>query len=221
MTSIRSAVSSPPSRPGRAQSRWRCRGRGTYPPPRFRGFDRIFANCYRFWPLLPPPPKGPLDRGGRTGRRSVAGYSRAVPLVRPLIVLIAALSLFAAFAGIASANKAVDSYCSPTGDWCQGVFREGGHIKFRIDTFSFRGPYKLCVKPPKEPRECRTFKLVHKSGGIYGSKIDFARNFSHRRNGRYAVSCIKKASISAPSCTSRRGDGRHRERATAVHRAGG
>ncbi len=116
------------------------------------------------------------------------GYSRAVPLVRPLIVLIAALSLFAAFAGIASANKAVDSYCSPTGDWCQGVFREGGHIKFRIDTFSFRGPYKLCVKPPKEPRECRTFKLVHKSGGIYGSKIDFARNFSHRRNGRYAVS---------------------------------
>jgi hypothetical protein len=110
-------------------------------------------------------------------------------MMRRLLVLFSVVAvLLVASAGPASAAHVIDSYCSPTGDFCTGVFREGGRIKFKIDTFSFRGTYKLCVKPPREPRECKSFNLVRKSGGIYGSKIDFGRAFSSHRNGRYAVS---------------------------------
>lgn len=115
------------------------------------------------------------------------GYSRAVPIIRSLLVLITTTCLLAALTGIASARHLVDSYCSPTGDYCTGIFREGGRIKFRFSTFSFRS-YKLCVKPPREARECKSFKLVRTSGSLYGSKIDFGHVFSSQRNGRYAVS---------------------------------
>ncbi len=95
--------------------------------------------------------------------------------------------MLAASVSSASAAHRIDSYCSPTGDYCTGIFREGGRVKFRIDTFSFRS-YKLCVKPPRELSECRSFALARKTGGLYGSKIDFGRVFSSHRNGRYAVS---------------------------------
>ena len=87
--------------------------------------------------------------------------------------------------------------------------RRRAYHKFRIDTFASRGPYKLCVKPPKEPRQRRTFKLLHKSGGIYGSKIDFARNSSPRgENGRYAVSWHQEGFHIGPKLHFSKGAGR-------------
>ena len=39
--------------------------------------------------------------------------------------------------------------------------------------------HKLCLKPPRAQRECKTFHFVRKTGGLHGSRIDFGRTFSH------------------------------------------
>ncbi len=52
---------------------------------------------------------------------------------------------------------------------------------------NFQSNYKLCVKLPGEPRECKAFDLVRRPGGTYGSKIDFVRAFSSHSDGRYSV----------------------------------
>jgi hypothetical protein len=49
---------------------------------------------------------------------------------------------------VSARQHQVDSYCSLSGDYCTGVLRAGGRIKLLIRTFSFLGPYILCVRPP-------------------------------------------------------------------------
>lgn len=102
--------------------------------------------------------------------------------------LLAAMALFAAAAPSSASAGVVDSYCSPTGDYCTGILREGGRIKLSISTFSFTGQYKLTVKLPGVCSQTKTFRLRSKPQGIYSSRIDFARNFSCDGPGRYAVS---------------------------------
>lgn len=119
-----------------------------------------------------------------------------MPTVRPLLALIAAACLFVAMAGTASALQVKDSHCGPSGSYCTVILQQKGRIKFEIVAIvasPFRGSYKLCVKPPREPTECRSFKFVSRKGGR-GSIVDFERNFSHRRSGRYAVSWHYKGS---------------------------
>ncbi len=84
--------------------------------------------------------------------------------------------------------RTIDSYCSPTGDYCTAITRQHGRVKLIVRTFSFRGRYQLCVKPPRHPRDCDSFHLDRANHGIFASKIDFARHFPHRFSGRYAVS---------------------------------
>jgi hypothetical protein len=101
--------------------------------------------------------------------------------------LFAVVALFAAAPSSASAGV-VDSYCSPTGDYCTGILRQNGRIKLSISTFSFTGEYKLMVKLPGVCSETKTFRLRSKPQGIFSSNVDFARNFSCDGPGRYAVS---------------------------------
>lgn len=96
------------------------------------------------------------------------------------------MALFAAAPGSASAGV-VDSYCSPSGDYCTGILRENGRIKLSISTFSFTGEYKLTVKLPGVCRQVKTLRLRPKPHGIYSSSIDFRRSFSCDEPGRYAV----------------------------------
>ena len=63
-----------------------------------------------------------------------------------LIALAVILTL--ALATTAGAKpQSLDSYCSPTGDFCQEVtLSKSGIVKFALTTFSFSGEYTICVK---------------------------------------------------------------------------
>ena len=76
------------------------------------------------------------------------------------ILTLAAGLLFAFGSGPAqAAPKIVDSYCSPTGDFCQSVVRKDGRLRANISTFSFSGIYRLCVRAPGTAWNCKTFSL--------------------------------------------------------------
>jgi hypothetical protein len=102
-----------------------------------------------------------------------------------LVAVIATLALLLPSA--ASAGHQLDSNCSPTGDYCTGVFASQGSISMVLRTFSFRGQYELCVRPPDEHFDCRTFTLRAKAHGIYEGRVGLARQFGPTRRGRYAV----------------------------------
>ena len=87
----------------------------------------------------------------------------------------------------ASAGHQLDSYCSPTGDYCTGVFASRGSVSTILRTFSFRGDYELCVRAPRESFDCRTFTLRGKAHGIYEGRVGLAGQFGPLRRGRYAV----------------------------------
>ena len=109
---------------------------------------------------------------------------------RLLMIICASGALAVAGFGAPAQAKVIDSYCSPTGDFCTGVFKAHGRIKLKISTFSLRGRYGLCVTNPVRRRTCHSFRLEHR-GGIYTDKVDFARNFPHGRAGRYTASWHK------------------------------
>jgi hypothetical protein len=87
----------------------------------------------------------------------------------------------------ASAGHQLDSNCSPTGDYCTGVFASHGSVTAILRTFSFRGAYELCIRPPAERFDCQTFTLRSKSHGIYEGRVGLARQFGPLRKGRYDV----------------------------------
>lgn len=108
---------------------------------------------------------------------------------RPLSLLVASLLVALAAAPTASARP-IDTYCSPSGDFCTGVFERQNRIKLQIDTFSFRGSYTLCVRGPSGGKQCKGFKL-DKDSSIYRGKVDWARKFADRGAGRYDVTWEK------------------------------
>jgi hypothetical protein len=115
------------------------------------------------------------------------------------VPLVLALAILAVPTASASARTVVDSYCSPSGDYCTGIVREGGRIKFSISTFSFSGDYELTVKRGGECRSSKTFRLRSKPSGLNESKIDFARNFSCGGPGRYSVTWSLQGSQLGPA----------------------
>jgi hypothetical protein len=131
-------------------------------------------------------------RGGPRGDLTSRGPGRTIPRVRGRLAIPALALTAVAFllvpAAASARTRAIDSYCSPTGDFCTYVARSGGRVKLVLRTFSFRGRYRLCVKPPRHSRQCRSYRLVARRHGIYASRIDFARHFFHRASGRYTVS---------------------------------
>jgi hypothetical protein len=105
------------------------------------------------------------------------------------IFVTALIGLFAlGLTGTAEAStKTVDAYCSPSGDFCQGIFREDGRIKLRMSQFPFRGKYQLCVKPPRKSQSCNRFRWRKKKLGLFRGGVDFARHYPSKQKGRYKV----------------------------------
>jgi hypothetical protein len=108
---------------------------------------------------------------------------------RRFLIALAAAGILATLslpAG-ASAGHRPESSCSPTGDYCIGVFVSHGSPAAVLRTFSFRGAYELCVRPPEESFDCRTFTLRRKGHGIYEGRVALARQFGSLQPGRYAI----------------------------------
>lgn len=82
-------------------------------------------------------------------------------------------------------GSTLDSYCSPTGDYCLAVTRRHGRIKFEISTFSFSGKYEICVKGPAG-RECKSSKL-RDEGNLYSDRVDWLKKFDSAGPGRQKV----------------------------------
>lgn len=99
--------------------------------------------------------------------------------------VLAVLAAMAILTGPAQA-KVVDSYCSPSGDFCLSVKKGDRAVRMQIATFSFSGEYALCVEPPAGGRDCDKFEL-RRRGDIYEDSVSLAGNFPDRASGRYSV----------------------------------
>ena len=95
---------------------------------------------------------------------------------------------FSSTAEASAKTKIIDSYCSPSGDFCQGVIRKNGRIKLVMDQFPLRGKFQLCVKPPRQSQSCNKFRWRKKKGSLYRRGVDFASNYPSRQKGLYKVS---------------------------------
>jgi hypothetical protein len=119
------------------------------------------------------------------------------------LAVTAAAAALALLTVSAPAEAVVDSHCSPTGDYCTGIFRPHGQITFKLATFSFSGPYRLCVNrvgPPE--RRCHRFHLEH-HGGLYTDKVGWKGHFADHSPGRYRVSWYAIGSRLGPALTFR------------------
>jgi hypothetical protein len=116
-----------------------------------------------------------------------------------IILALAGVLVSLVMPSAASAGHQLDSYCSPTGDYCTGVFASHGSISAILRTFSFRGTYRLCVRPPGERFACRTFALRSKAHGIYEGRVGLARQFGPLRRGRYAVRWMSEGFAIGPT----------------------
>jgi hypothetical protein len=116
----------------------------------------------------------------------MASGLKLIYFITPLL-LLATLLVSTVAPTTAQGAKTIDSYCSPSGDYCQFVLRNKGKIKFEMRQFPLRGKYNLCVKPPRETFTCKTFRW-RRSGPIFKSTVTFSRHFPSNKRGRYKVS---------------------------------
>ncbi len=88
---------------------------------------------------------------------------------------------------LATAAEARSSYCSASGDYCRSAKRRNGDVLLRIDTFSFSGCYRLCLRAPDRTASCKRFRLRRGRAGIYSSAKGWSRHFPNRGAGVYRV----------------------------------
>ncbi|MFI5123220.1 MAG: hypothetical protein ACHQJ5_10025 [Vicinamibacteria bacterium] len=108
-------------------------------------------------------------------------------LTAALIAATAIGVLAAPAVGASERRSTLDSYCSPTGDYCLGIKYKpkGGRVKLEISSLAFSGPYKLCVRGPQQ-KNCKQFSLTE-SGDGYADKVDWESNFGTQGDGTYLV----------------------------------
>lgn len=106
----------------------------------------------------------------------------------PRLLAAAVLSATTALAIGSPAQAApLDSYCSPTGDFCLFAKERAGQIKLGIRSFNDLGRYKLCVDPPRQRSQCKKSKLSRRKADIYADTLKLAQVVSSRPAGRYAA----------------------------------
>jgi hypothetical protein len=111
-----------------------------------------------------------------------------------------AVALATAVCGLAAAPaSAASTYCSSTGDVCYAARRQAGVVRLRLDTFSFSGPVRVCVTPPRGARTCRSFQLFRRAGGLRGMNARWSAHFTNQGAGRYRVRFFAGGSALGPS----------------------
>jgi hypothetical protein len=109
--------------------------------------------------------------------------------------LVLAFALCLALASVSpiaagAAPRPLDSYCSPSGDYCIGVFGPKADPVFRLNTFSFTGQYKLCVQQQGFERQCGYWKLKSGPHGTHESRRTLSEGYFLEGAGRYTVSAF-------------------------------
>ncbi len=99
-----------------------------------------------------------------------------------LIAVVSSTAIPAASA----ASKVVDSYCSPSGDYCTLILKKAdGAIVFSIRAFAnYFGKAQACVK--KETRACHS-TAPRQDHGLYFWNIRHAGNYPNEGPGEYKV----------------------------------
>jgi len=101
------------------------------------------------------------------------------------VALAAGVSLTAVPAASA-ASTVVDSYCSPSGDYCTLILKKtDGSIVFSIRAFAnYFGQATACVK--KDTRSCHSTS-PRKDGGLFFWNIRRQGNYPNEGPGQYKV----------------------------------
>ena len=103
-----------------------------------------------------------------------------------LSMVLAALVSLTAIPAASAASSVVDSYCSPTGDYCTLIVKKAdGSIVFSIRAFAnYFGQAEACVK--KDTRACRSTS-PRKDNGLYFWNIRRQGNYPNEGPGEYKV----------------------------------
>lgn len=103
-----------------------------------------------------------------------------------LSLLLATAVSLTVLPAASAASSVVDSYCSPTGDYCTQIVKKAdGSIVFGIRAFAnYFGQAKACVK--KETRVCRSTS-PRKDNGLYFWNIRRQGNYPNEGPGEYKV----------------------------------
>jgi hypothetical protein len=93
---------------------------------------------------------------------------------------------------------AIASYCSPSGDVCYGVFKRNGHVSLEITTAARYFPrYTLCVRRirPAAAQRCGSFPMFRQNFGMYGSRINYSKQYPAKSPGTYRVTWKAPAAL--------------------------
>ncbi len=113
--------------------------------------------------------------------------------------LLASIAFVALFAGVctaqslgaepgASERETLDSYCSPSGDYCTAVKVKKDRLRFEVRAFApYFAEYKVCVKGPGGGRECAESQLHEAAGNKFKDSIDYLKHFTAEGPGDYKV----------------------------------
>ena len=111
------------------------------------------------------------------------GTSFGLPFFRSFV---GALLVAGALAGtIATPAQAKSMFCSPSGDYCQQVYKRGGDTILEIRAFADYGFDEVCVA--KQTMVCRSIRLRRSSDGIYISRVNWDKRFPNHGKGTYRV----------------------------------
>lgn len=125
--------------------------------------------------------------------RSVASAAAAAVALAVLLALLTLATPSASSAGKAK-EKAVDTYCSPTGDYCTEVVRKKGSYFFKLVTFAHRGKARFCAQPKGRRKTCRRTKLRNDGDGVYLARINWNRKFPSKGSARRKVTVFAQGS---------------------------
>ena len=112
------------------------------------------------------------------------------PSRRPALVALAVL-LAALAAGLClwlvfpQSTSARTSYCSASGDYCEGAVIVKGRRVLRFSTFSLRGRLKVCVT--KRTRVCRLARLRPIGNDLFRARLVWREHFPYQGHGTYRV----------------------------------
>jgi hypothetical protein len=108
-----------------------------------------------------------------------------------------------------SSAGAASTFCSPSGDFCIRIARDGGSPVFSIGTFAHRGRYTLCVTAPDSSRVCKRFLLTPEVHDLFGSHVRWSRHFPDKGSGTYRVRWRQSGTNLGPRLSFRSGPTMH------------